>query len=108
MSVSSSSRHATADATPANATENDGKRPDGCSRANAGKKWPSAAAAYGMRDVAHIAAKSPAKMVSRINHVMIVAAAPGRRRAMNSLTTYCDDAASCHGIALRMLTFMAR
>src|ERR1044071_9180758 len=89
-------------------TENDGKRPVGCRRAKAGKKCPSTAAAYGMRDVAHIAAKMAAKIVTRISHVITVAAIPGRRRAMNSLTTYCDAAASCHGIALMMLTFMAR
>jgi hypothetical protein len=58
--------------------------------------------------VAHIAAKSAAKIVTRISHVMTVAAPPAAGAAMNSLTTYCDAAASCHGIALMMLTFMAR
>src|SRR6266498_823164 len=45
MSASSSSRQAAADATPMNATENEGNRPLGWSFAKASKKRPSAAAA---------------------------------------------------------------
>ena len=74
-----------------------------CTRANAEKKLPSSAAAYGTREYPNVAEKIEPNAKTRINAVAKVAQCIPNVLSTNRLTTNPEFCASCHGTTLKIL-----